>query len=262
VSSQARSCLIGYSGFVGSNLAARHSFTDLFRSNSIEEIRGRQYDLLVCAGAPAEKWKANQHPQADRANIDRLIRNVAEARAASAFLISTVDVYPVTRGADESYDCEGLSNHAYGANRLVLEKAFREIFPEVHIVRLPGLFGPGLKKNVIYDLLHDNCLDAINPGSFFQYYDVTSLWEDLRTIQEHQLDLVNLVTEPLGTERIVDTFFPHKQVGPGKGAVVHYDLRSRNAELFGGNHGYRSDADCVLSRLGAYIRSAGQGAAG
>jgi hypothetical protein len=73
---------------------------------------------------------------------------------------------------------------------------------------------------------------------------------------------VNLVTEPLGTERIVDTFFPHKQVGPGKGAVVHYDLRSRNAELFGGNHGYRSDADCVLSRLGAYIRSAGQGAAG
>jgi hypothetical protein len=135
------------------------------------------------------------------------------------------------------------------------------VFPELHIVRLPGLFGPGLKKNVIYDLLHDNCLDAIHPESAFQYYDVTSLWEDLEIIEKNELDLVNLVTEPLGTKRMVDTCFPQKQVGPGKGAAAHYDLRSRHAELFGGHHGYRFDVNCVLSRLGAYIRSAGQGAA-
>ncbi len=261
MSAQPRSCLIGYSGFVGSNLVARHSFTDLFRSSNIDEIRGRQYDLLICAGAPAEKWKANQQPEADGANIDRLIRNAAEVRASRVFLISTVDVYPVIRDADESYDCERLPNHTYGTNRLRLEKAFREMFPELHIVRLPGLFGPGLKKNVIYDLLHDNCLDAIHPESTFQYYDVTSLWEDLGIIEKNQLDLVNLVTEPLGTKRMVDACFPQKQVGPGKGAAVHYDLRSRHAELFGGHDGYRFDVSCVLSRLGAYIQSAVQGAA-
>lgn len=261
MSAQPRGCLIGSSGFVGSNLAARHAFTDLFRSSNIGEIRGRRYDLLICAGAPAEKWKANQQPEKDRANIDGLIQNLAETRASTAILISTVDVYPVMRGVDESYDCESLPNHAYGTNRLHLEKAFRSMFAGAHIMRLPALFGPGLKKNVIYDLLHDNCLDAINPGSTFQYYDVTALWDDLGVVQENRLPLVNLVTEPLGTKTIVDTYFPHKQVGPGKGAPAHYDLRSRHADLFGGVHGYRFNGEAVLARLGAYIHSMGRGVA-
>ena len=261
MSTQPRSCLIGSSGFVGSNLAARHSFTDLFRSNNIDEIRGREYDLLICAGAPAEKWKANQQPETDRANIDGLIRNLAETRVSQAILISTVDVYPVIRDEDESYDCGSLPNHAYGTNRWHLEMAFRKMFAEPHIVRLPALFGPGLKKNVIYDLLHDNCLDAINPKSTFQYYDVTSLWDDLGVVRKNRLPLVNLVTEPLGTKRIIDTYFAQKQVGPGKGAPAHYDLRSRHAELFGGIAGYRFSADGVLARLGAYIQSMGRGVA-
>ena len=256
-----RSCLIGHSGFVGSNLAAQYSFSDLFRSTNIDQIRGRQYDLLVCAGAPAEKWKANREPDADRANIDRLIRNMAGTRVSRAILISTVDVYPVIRDADESFDCGSLPNHAYGTNRLHLEAAFRDIFSASYIVRLPGLFGPGLKKNVIYDLLHDNCLDAINPESIFQYYDMSSLWEDLQIVQNEQLPLVNLVTEPLGTKHIVDTYFPRKQVGPGKGAPAHYNLYTRYAEVFGGRERYRFDAAEVMARLGIYIRSTDQGAA-
>jgi hypothetical protein len=261
MSAQPRGCLIGSSGFVGSNLSARHAFTDLFRSTNIGEIRGRQYDLLVCAGAPAEKWKANQQPEKDRANIDGLIQNLAETRASTAILISTVDVYPVMRDVDESYNCESVPNHAYGTNRLYLETAFRSMFPGSHIVRLPALFGPGLKKNVIYDLLHDNCLDAINPASTFQYYDVSALWDDLGVVQKNRLPLVNLVTEPLGTKLIVDTYFPQKQAGPGKGAPAHYDLRSRHADLFGGTHGYRFNGEAVLARLGAYIQSIGQGVA-
>src|SRR5664279_1841543 len=261
MSNPSRSCLIGYSGFVGSNLAPKHSFTDLFRSSNIHDIRGRQYDLLVCAGAPAEKWKANQQPEVDRANIDKLVQNLSEARASRAILISTVEVYPVIRDVDESYECASLPNNAYGTNRLHLEASFLKLFAEAYIVRLPAVFGPGLKKNVIYDLLHDNCLDAINPESTFQYYDVTRLWDDLEAIQKNQLAVVNLVTEPLGTKRIVDTYFPLKQVGPGKTAPAHYDLRSRYAEVLGGVPGYRFTSDQVLAGLGAYIQSTGRGVA-
>jgi hypothetical protein len=252
-------CLIGYSGFVGSNLVARFPFTDVYRSTNIDEIRGKQYDLLVCAGASALKWRANQQPEEDLAAIHRLLHNLTEVRASRVVLISTVDVYPVTEDVDESFDCGSMANHAYGRNRLHLELQLSSIFSDLHIVRLPGLFGAGLKKNVIYDLMHDNCLEAINPNGVFQYYDLADLWNDLQIIQKHQLSLVNLVTEPIETATILRTYFPHKKVGSGNGPAVRYDIRSRHAEVFGGRNGYRFGSDEVLSRLGKFIQQSGTG---
>ena len=47
-----------------------------------------------------------------------------------------------------------------------------------HQARLPGLFGPDLRKNVLFDLLHDNLLEKIQPRSTFQWFDVELTWED------------------------------------------------------------------------------------
>ena len=48
--------LIGYTGFVGSNLEATHEFGAKFNSRNITEIEGQSFGHLVCAGAPAKKW--------------------------------------------------------------------------------------------------------------------------------------------------------------------------------------------------------------
>ena len=140
------SCLVGFTGFVGATFRTQQVFQDLFRSTNIEQIRGRRYEAIVVAGAQREKRKANRHPEDDRRNIDRLVANLREATASRAILISTVDVYPVIRDADESFDCAALPNHAYGANRLLLEQALREKFAELYIARLPALFGPGFEE--------------------------------------------------------------------------------------------------------------------
>src|SRR3954462_10163963 len=93
--------LIGATGFVGGTLLRQSSFSDLYHSRNIDEIRGRSYDLVVCAGARAEKWKANQDPETDRAAIARLSRPLAEARRGVGVLISTIDVYPEPVAVDE-----------------------------------------------------------------------------------------------------------------------------------------------------------------
>jgi hypothetical protein len=247
------SCLIGHSGFVGSNLLQQRRFDELYRSTNIADIRGRDYDLLVCSGVSAAKWKANKAPQEDLAAIEGLLDHLKTVRAERFVLISTVDVYPVADGVDESFDCASRPNHAYGTNRLYLESALRGLFPQLQIIRLPGLFGPGLKKNVIYDLLHDNCLSAINPDSVFQYYDMTSIGADLDTVLASGVELINLATEPVPTRAIHERFFPTTDIGSDKSPAASYDIRTRHGALFGEHPHYRFTASQVMSRLGAYI---------
>ena len=65
--------LIGYSGFVGQTLLRAASFDHLYRSTNIQDITGHSFDLVVCAGAPAQKWLANKEPAADARSIDSLM---------------------------------------------------------------------------------------------------------------------------------------------------------------------------------------------
>lgn len=247
--------LIGNTGFVGGNLAGQFTFDECYHSTNISGIRGKEFDLLVCGGVTAMKWWANQHPVEDKARIDSLLANLASVRARKVIVLSTVDVYPVINDIDESFECHSLVNHSYGANRLYFEDAMRRRFSEVIAVRISGVFGPGLKKNVIYDLLHDNCLDLINPDSFFQYYDVSHLWRDIQQLEGTGIRLMNFVTEPIPTGEIIDRFFPGKRLGGKPVPAVHYDVRTLYSERFGGPPHYLALAKEVMRDLGEFLNS-------
>ena len=246
------SALIGYSGFVGGNLAGHYPFDDSYNSKNIQGIRGKSYDLLVCCGVSAVKWKANRFPAEDRAAVEGLLNDLQFVKAERFILISTVDVYPSPDGIDEASDPHVQSNHAYGTNRLHVEDTVRQLFSTVYVVRLPGLFGPGLKKNVIYDLMHDN-LDAIHPQGQFQYYDVRRLWRDLQVVTSNNLRLVNFATEPILTSEVVRRHFPTKRIQSLTAPPQSYDMRSRYASYFGGSGGYLLNAEQVLADLGDWI---------
>jgi hypothetical protein len=169
-------------------------------------------------------------------------------------------VYPVTNLVDESFDCHAHPNHAYGKNRMYFEDALRDCFEVVTAVRIAGVFGPGLKKNVLYDLLHDNCLDAINPDSSFQYYNVSHLWGDLELLDRTGIRLINFVTEPIRTRDIIDRFFPGKRVGQKRVPEVHYDVRTLYSEQLGRPPGYLGQAEGVMADLGEFVKSVRSGA--
>ncbi len=247
------SCLIGHTGFIGGNLARQTTFTEFFHSKNIAEIEGREFGLMVVSGVTATKWWANQNAEEDRRRIDSLLGNLSKVKAGRVFVISTVDVYPVTRGVDESFDCHAAANHAYGVNRLYFEDEMKRMFPEARVVRIGGVFGRGLKKNLIYDLLHDNGVEKINLGSSFQFYDVGGLWADLVRMEEQGLSLVNLLTEPVTMGEIVERVWPGKVVGTEPGPLAAYDVRTKYAEEMGGAGGYLASKAEVLERLEKFV---------
>jgi len=250
----AGTCLVGHTGFVGGNLAAQFRFDDCYNSKNIQDIRGKSYDLVVCAGVSAVKWKANRFPAEDRAGVDNLLNELRLVSAQRFILISTVDVYPAVAGVDEASDPHSPPNHAYGSNRLLVEDTVQQLFSKTHIVRLPALFGPGLKKNIVYDLLHDNSVDAIHPQGQFQYYDVRRLWRDLQVVTRDNLKLVNFATQPIETSEMVRRYFNGKCLKSQDAPPPVYDVRTLFAHHFGASNSYLYSAEQVLADLGSWIR--------
>lgn len=245
--------LIGHTGFVGSNLDRQHEFGARYNSANIEEIAGTLIDTLVFSGAQGKKWWANQNPEEDWQGIEKALVPLRRAEVRKLILISTIDVLPPGTGHDERTDCS-TEHHAYGANRFRLEEELKAMIPDTTIIRLPALFGTGLKKNVIYDLLTDNMLEKINPASSFQYYDLARLWSDIGRVVEAGIDLIHLFPEPLATSTILEAYFPDKKVGDDPYPEAHYDYRTIHDSVFGRSDSYILGADEVSESLGAFIR--------
>jgi nucleoside-diphosphate-sugar epimerase len=253
--------LIGWSGFVGGNLDRAGEFDARYRSTDIDEIRGRSFDLVVSAGLPAAKWLANRDPEADWAGVSRLMAALEEVEASEFVLISTVDAYgdPV-RVYEEDSGSKGIT--PYGSHRRAVEDFVRERFPRHHVIRLPGLLGPGLRKNVLFDLIHERQLEVVNPDSEFQWYDVRDLWGDLERIRAAGTEVVNLAPAPVSTARILAEHFPALEVGEAAGPAVTYDVRTRHAELFGRRGPYIMDEPQVLTGIARFVGEVREGSIG
>ena len=247
--------LIGHTGLVGGTLLRRRTFGATFRSTDIERIEGRRFERVVCAGVQAVKWWANANAAEDLAGIERLMRHLERVEAERFVLISTVDVYasPVRVDEDDAVPARGL--HPYGLHRAMLEDWVRERFARCHVVRLPALFGPGLKKNALFDLMHGQRLEAINPASRFQWYPLARLADDLDRVQAAGLPLVNLVTEPVEMRAVQTLFFPRKPLG-GREQAVTYDVRTRHGAALGGAGGYAMDAAAVMADMARFLTGA------
>jgi hypothetical protein len=155
----------------------------------------------------------------------------------------------------ENSEIDQTGHHAYGVNRLHVEQWVREHFPRVCTLRLPGLFGPGLKKNVIYDMMRDNELEKVHPDGNFQYYDTRLLASDIDKAWDLQITLINISSEPIKTQEIRDRFFPSKQLGGVGPAPASYDMKSIYDAAWGGAHGYLYGKEFVFDRLGDWLGS-------
>lgn len=148
-----RTALVGCTGFVGGNIAASHAFDGLYHSTDVEKAFHAKPELLIYAGLPAAKYLANNDAEGDWRVCENAFSNIQKIAPEQLVLISTVDVYEAPCGVDENTPASLENPEAYGRNRARLEKLVREQYPDALIVRLPGLFGAGLKKNFIYDFL-------------------------------------------------------------------------------------------------------------
>ncbi|QGY29753.1 NAD(P)-dependent oxidoreductase [Pantoea cypripedii] len=254
--------LIGFSGFVGTTLLKQRHFDSLFRSTNIDEIVGQTFDTVVCAGAPAQKWLANKDPADDLQKIEALIEKLKTVNCRQFILISTVDVFKEPVNVDEATSIDTTGLHAYGLHRYYLEQFVSQHFPDALIVRLPGLVGPGLKKNIIYDFLHENNVAQIESRGVFQFYPMINLWYDIEIALQHKLKLLHLTAAPVSVADVAKygfgfEFTNHVQDKPG-----NYSMKSRYSHLFTSDADYQYNRRESLMAVRAYAQSENGGKMG
>lgn len=181
--------ILGASGFVGSHIAARLPHAKKYNSKNLNLIENNSFRHVYCACIPAVKWKANANPTEDAQAIEDIKSKLIGVSCEKIIVISTIDV---TR------------DEPYGRHRLAFENWVCGYFKNVRIVRLPALFGIGLKKNALFDLLNCHRVDELNMDDIYQWYDLRWLYDDI-----HGTDNCELYTEPISIKEIVINFFPH-----------------------------------------------------
>jgi len=197
--------LIGYTGLVGQNILQHKEFDDLYNSTNIEDIKGKEFDLLICSGARGNRRFGDMNPKEDKNNIDNLIFNLKYVRTKKLILISTIEVYNYNTNMDEDYIINIDELSPYAKHRALLELYCKDNF-DCLIVRLPIIFGIGTKKNIIYDLIHKQ-YNFVNKNSIFQFYDLVNIWKDINIALKHDINIINLFSEPIGaTEMAKDLF--------------------------------------------------------
>jgi nucleoside-diphosphate-sugar epimerase len=169
--------IIGANGFVGSAFArllkkqTKVKLTEVTRENYVG-LRGRQSDVLIDAAGNSRKFLADQNPAADfEASVNHRLRTLLDFPARFHLHLSSVDVYPdltspATTREDKPVDISRSSS--YGAHKFLAEQLVRHYASQWLIVRLAGMVGPGLRKNPVYDILHDEPL-RIHPDSRYQF---------------------------------------------------------------------------------------------
>lgn len=301
-----KSALVGYTGFVGSNLRNSHQFTHLYNSKNIQEAFGTEPDLLVFAGLPSAMFKANVNPRGDYINIIHAIENIKAIKPKQIVLISTIAVYDKIYNVDENYIINDTLLLPYGKNRLFLEKWVSENFSEKLIVRLPALYGINLKKNFIYDFINIipamlnekkykelsekselverayklgnddlyhlivaedkkkkiyeyfsstdfNAIRFTDSRSIYQFYNLSRLWRDIQIALDNNIELLNIVTEPISIAEIYKYLTGSDFKNELSKQPFNYDIKSIHADLFGGEYGYMIGKDMELTDLKKYV---------
>ncbi len=146
--------IIGKTGFVGRHLIAQHDFQSQFNRSNISTSAEKEFDTLVCAAAPGSMFEANKYPERDKEKMLELIEYLRKIKAKTFVLISSIAVLKDFAGKDDENTKNFQTELAYGRNRRLLEEFCQQHFNTCLIVRLPALFGKGLKKNFIFDLLN------------------------------------------------------------------------------------------------------------
>lgn len=163
--------IIGANGFVGKAItnvfknSGEYEVFEVTRENYDESKNKKiDFDYIIHSAMPSKRWWAANNPLAD---FDATVRLTADIlynwKFKKLLLVSSVSARLQT-------------SHPYGCHKHVAEVLTLDYSSENVVFRLGGLFGNGLDKGVIFDMIEGNEV-FMTEDSAFNYINITDAAE-------------------------------------------------------------------------------------
>lgn len=205
-----KNCIIGYTGFVGTNIIKNNDiFDEFYNSSNINDIKDN-YNIILFTGLSGHVGNVNKNHIKDLENVMFFINKLKNIKCNKFILISTINVYHdlnCMKTEDEILEINNCKDY-YGKHRLIFEKFIIENYTDYHILRLPSIYGDSLKKGILFDLINDNFLENICIDDEIQFYDLEDINDHIKYVCDNNIKICNLVSEPLYVNEIIKDIFP------------------------------------------------------
>jgi hypothetical protein len=239
--------ILGANGFIGSHLVS--VFPDAVRITRESSLIRGKIETLFIAAPTSRKYQVNRFPSEDLVDVNNILKLIQSSnRVENIVLVSTIDVYSNLESSSEISECK--SELSYGGNRHFLETQLSSLGSNLKICRTGGLFGTGIKKNLMYDLVNRRTefLMNYNMESTYQWLPVDFFIKELLEFSCSDLSLKNIVGEPISVKAVVQA--GGFQIDFGMyGELRSYDVTS-NHEF----NGYSLGSGEILCEINQYIQ--------
>lgn len=155
--------VLGHTGFVGRTVY-KHLKEQRYIIGGLNSKSNEIYtscDIVVNCAGNAKKYFAEENYYSARLMEQRIINRLKKIKAKRIIHISSICVK---------------DDNNYGKLKRFVEKEIKDAFSDVVILRLGGLVGKGLSKNVVYDLLNNDLL-RVSLRSCFNFIHTNTIAE-------------------------------------------------------------------------------------
>lgn len=198
--------ILGGKGFVGSAFVRfckkKNLEFEIIDRHNYDSYKGKKCDILINANGNSSKILAIKEPSKDfEATVTSVQKSIDDFKFKKYILLSSCDVYPDCSSPkftneDSSIDVSKQStygSHKYQAEQHIIQKTKNWL-----IIRLGGMIGYGLKRNAIFDILHEGPL-WLDPQSELQFMNTDDVAQIVFELNDRDLnnEIINVCGDGL-----------------------------------------------------------------
>lgn len=187
-------CILGHTGFVGQTV-----YKYMSKSHHVQGINSKtksiptgEFDVVInCAGS-SKKYLAHENPSKDFYINASVFSTVLKLNMKKFIHISSIDAGAIV-------------DNNYTRSKLAMEECVQLYFPDATILRLGGMIGDGLKKNVIYDIINNQNLHITFDSicNYISTQEVAKIIEKVIDLNIKKITITVASSKPITVKEII-----------------------------------------------------------